>query len=187
MDIPTALGKNLENDFHQQIDQVILESEPLKALHAISVKVVPILWQSYLWMEYDLCEEMVLFGTITTKDAEKQNLLICAKRFPYRSGFQRWTIEWEPDFLFDGAERFQWELINIDKLKPSGAILKWCSDRSFFERIAPLGTPLIQRWIFDYNWEQGLGRKMDKRELEIVLRTSNPGNIVVPLPGDDKH
>lgn len=178
----SELTRDFENVLHEQIDKIILKSDTLMTLRANNVKVVPLLWQSYLWLEYDLCEEVALLVAITTDTGETRNMLIRATRSPYRAGFQRWMVEWAADDLFDGSPRYEWEVINIEKLKTSGLILKWCKDRSFFERVASVGNPLIQRWIFNYNWERVLGRGLNKQELNILLRTKPPANIVVPLP-----
>ncbi|RYD61019.1 MAG: hypothetical protein EOP84_36240 [Verrucomicrobiaceae bacterium] len=82
MDSATELANSFEDEIHRQVDQSVLNSAQLKFMRPKSIKTFPILWQSYLWMEYDLNEEVIMIAAVTTEAGEIRSLLIRATRSP---------------------------------------------------------------------------------------------------------
>jgi hypothetical protein len=156
-----------------EVERLIKESPSLKE-KADSITVTPLLWQSYVWLDYELCEEALIICGIHQKDGNAYTLLVKASRSPYTRGHNMWRIEWRPSEAYDGSKQFQWEFVEMASMRPPGKILRWSYEREFFDRVKEIGTPLLQRWIFVNSWKKNLDRSITKEELTILQSSAIP-------------
>jgi len=163
-----------------QIRPAILTSPLSEKLNLATLKLYPLMWQSYVWLTYQLQEECVVCGVAENKGGESVGVLLLAERCPYKSGEHKWSIEWQPSIGVTGELTFNWTVCSLQSLKGPDELLRWCEDRLLLQRIESVGEPLLQRWLFEANWKQGVGRQLTKNELQHLLR-------LIPFEKEDER
>jgi len=134
-----------------------------------TLKLYPLMWQSYLWLTYRLQEECIICGVGENKDGNPVAVLMLAERLPYEPGKHEWSVEWRPSIGVGGELTFNWTVCSLPSLKEPLMLFRWCENRSIFERVKEVGAPLIQRWLFEANWKQSVGSERTKSELQLFM------------------
>ncbi len=167
-------------------EQMTKESPIMKGMRHESCTAHVILWQSYVWLGYEINEELVVGGSIVDQSGQEKTWLMSVTRAPYSVGKHQWTLSWLPMFIEPpppDRDMYDWKIFEKQELQQPGAVLRWCQDRHYLERVQEFGTPLLQRWVFADNWVSLLGRGLTKEELEVVKNVLLVPSIKVPLQG----
>lgn len=166
--------RQLQGELHSALEKSALAAR----LKPERITVAPLLWQAYIWLDYELCEEALVLCQMTSRSGDLTTLLIKSSRAPYTRGRYSWRIEWEASVAFDGTKQYDWEIVDLKKITGQGWILGWCHERVMFEHLKELGNPLLQRWIFAEGWKNALGREFTKTELQVLLSSAVPEKII---------
>lgn len=155
----------------------------MKGLRHESCEAYVILWQSYVWLGYELNEEIVIGGSVLDKSGKKKAWLISVGRVPYAKSRYEWVVNWQPTFVEATGKNvvYDWMIFEKENIQEVGAVLKWCQEKHFLERVEEFGTPLLQRWVFIDNWMRLLERGLTSEELKVLKEVKLNPPIELPL------